>query len=914
MDTTKMENSIRLTAEDVHTMGRDVLQLLNSSLDRKSCMSRVIGIIKQATGFDAIGIRLKEGDDYPYYAQDGFPPDFLAVENSLVTRNGDGGLCRNPDGTVSLECTCGLVIMGKTDPSSSLFTPTPYGSCWTNNSLPLLDADPSLDLREHPRNHCIRKGYLSVALVPIRVKDKILGLIQFNDHRKDRFSLANIDQLEEFASRMAEALLRIEAEEALRQNADHLARQNAIFTALFKNLTVGVFMVEAPSGRPLMANEAALEMLGRGILPDATKSNLAMVYKAHKFGTGIPYPPEIMPILRGMYGESSVVDDMEIERPDGSRICVEVHGIPVVDAKGQVWASLVSFMDITARKQAEVALHESNTKLSDETKRANQMALEADKASQAKSAFLANMSHEIRTPMNGVIGTAELLMHTALSEEQRRYVECLHSSGKRLLALISNILDFSKIETGNLSMERIDMDPAALVRDVVTVMGLHAGMKGIRLSWHFSDDIPPVVKGDPVRLYQVLNNLVGNALKFTDRGQIDVFVSVVARPDGDEALSASERVVLKFVVRDTGIGIPAGKLDCLFRQFSQVDESITRRFGGTGLGLAISRRLVELMNGTMGLASVEGKGSEFWFTVALEPSDATQIDTITEGTARAGGVASDMASERWVGTRVLLVEDDFVNQVVVAGMLRKLMCEVDVVCDGQSALAALAGVTYALVFMDIGLPGMDGREVTRKIRSSAGASGMNSSLPVIAMTAHAFLEDRELCLAADMNDYMSKPVSMRCLREMLAKWLPDRSSHGTGPNMPVGGHASTVSVLDGVAHAAVVFDRKGMMDAVDGDVVLARKLVKSFLDTMPEQLKALRLAVDAAQTWSAGELAHKIKGAAAYVGGHVMNTVARAIEQAANGEMADSRKIPELMVTLERQFEILKVELERSSL
>lgn len=540
--------------EKYQRISKAVLKILNSSTDCKYCISEIVTQIKTHTEFDAVGIRLRKGNDYPYFAQEGFPPDFLATENSLVTRNQSGGLCRNSDGTICLECTCGMVISGKTDPNNPIFTEG--GSCWTNNALPLLHADPNLDKRTNPRNLCIHKGYLSIALIPIRAKDKIIGLIQLNDHHPNRFSKSDIHELEELGNRVGDTLIRIETEELARSMTEQIERQNTIFEALFNNLSVGVFMVESPSGRPLLANKAATELLGRDILPDVTSTTIANEYRAFLQGTNIIYPTTKMPLMRGMRGESSHTDDMEVERPDGSRVWLEVHGSPVFKPDGKsVWASLASFADITDRKNNELKIRKSNERLRKEQKRANEMAAMAKKASKAKSDFLANMSHEIRTPLNGVIGMAELLKTSDLQGQQLSYAENLHESGKRLLSLINNILDFSRIEAGNVKLEKIVVAPGALVREVANAMKIHADKQHNKIHYQINDNVPSYILSDPTRLYQILNNLIGNAVKFTQEEEIRIVLSATHTNNTKKALPKNH-VRLHFAISDSGIGIP----------------------------------------------------------------------------------------------------------------------------------------------------------------------------------------------------------------------------------------------------------------------------------------------------------------------------------------------------------------------
>jgi PAS domain S-box-containing protein len=348
--TVMLDITARKRAEAFREMDGKVLRKLNEPGSLQGAIQHVVAGLKTLTGCDAVGIRLQDGDDFPYFAQEGLSEDFLRTENTLVERGADGAACRAKDGKVRLECTCGLVISGRTDPANPLFTQG--GICWINNSSLLLDIPPGEDPRLKPRNRCIHHGYASLALVPIRNQDSIVGLIQLNSRRKGHFTLDTVELLEGIASHIGEALMRKRMEESL-------SRQNGILNSLLENLPMGVFMVEAPSGKPIFANRAALKLLGRGILPDANHRNLAVVYEALRRPGNSPYPSEEMPIILGMQGKTSRIDDMVVVRPDGGEAMLEVIGSPVTDGQGKIWASLVSFSDITERKRAEQALQES---------------------------------------------------------------------------------------------------------------------------------------------------------------------------------------------------------------------------------------------------------------------------------------------------------------------------------------------------------------------------------------------------------------------------------------------------------------------------------------------------------------------------------------------------------------------------
>ncbi|MBP2290376.1 ATP-binding protein [Azospirillum rugosum] len=593
-------------------------------------------------------------------------------------------------------------------------------------------------------------------------------------------------------------------------------------------------------------------------------------------------------------------------RKDGTPFWNALSIRPVTDPDGRLRWFVGTCIDVTRSRRSEQELRDAQeqlTKLAAETfalaedldrarEEAEAARVAAENASRAKSRFLAMMSHELRTPMTAVIGMGDLLLGTPLSEAQKGFVKTLRSSADTLLTILNDILDFSKIEAGQLEMEEIDFSLHRLVEDVVQLFAVRAAAKGLSLTASIAEDTPRHVRGDPTRLRQVLFNLVSNAIKFTDRGSIEI-AAWRPDPDGtDEA--AGENLLLRFEVADTGIGMTEEQRARVFEAFIQADASTSRKYGGTGLGLAICKRLVEAMGGDIAVSSLPGRGTTFRFTIRSRPAEAPPAADalarpLPETLVLRSASAEDAAGRPAASLRLLLGEDNDVNRMLISAMLTRLGHRIDAVADGRAVIAALQAADYDAVLLDMEMPVMDGRSTTRAIRRMTGPA---SRLPIIGISADALPEHRDGHMAAGLDAYLTKPIDWEHLNaviiDLASRPLDDRA-------VPVPGKADAVPERDLFARLPLV-DRVKLSEL---RLALGSESLDGMLRLLPEtamrELTAIRSSLQGNRPRDLRQAAHTLAGLAANFGTPRMAAIARAL----NDHYTDPDKVAALVPLLE---------------
>jgi PAS domain S-box-containing protein len=550
------------------------------------------------------------------------------------------------------------------------------------------------------------------------------------------------------------------------QSRDQAARtsedQSELVRLLLEGAPEAIYGIDT-AGKVTFCNTACLRMLGYTSLAELLGRGMHDTVH-HTRIDGSPYPAKDCYIYRALQiDEATHAGEDFLWRKDGSVFPVECWSRPI-HRNGTIIGAVVTFIDITERKRAELQLREAKEA--------------AEQGSRAKSEFLANMSHEIRTPLNGIIGMTELVLDTAVSAEQREHLKMVKFSADSLLAVINDILDFSKIEAGKYQLDAIDFDLAEVLEATLKSLALRANQKGLVLLSRVPPQLRRAVRGDPNRVRQVLVNLIGNAIKFTERGEVAVEV---------QAAQGSSSLV-HFTVSDTGIGIAEDKQQIIFEAFTQADSATTRHYGGTGLGLAICSRLVAMMGGQIWVTSKPGRGSQFHFTVDLPAApvplvEAEQRHADTVGPREAGpreaGPPNAASFKPPASLHILVAEDNPVNQMLIRRVLEKRGHSVRIADNGALALEAFERESFDLVFMDLQMPHMDGLQALALLREREKSSG--GHVPVCALTAHAMKGDRERCLQAGMDGYLSKPISQRDLDEVLQRVGPRAKTERAGP-------------------------------------------------------------------------------------------------------------------------------------
>ncbi len=659
------------------------------------------------------------------------------------------------------------------------------------------------------------------------------------------------------------------------------------YRSIFDNSAEGVFQ-SSLAGRFLTSNTALVKILGYDSKEEVM--NLNIEYDVYK------YAGERQKIIKELEEKGEIKGKtVVLKRKDGSDVVVRMNNRVYTDEDGKKKYFEGTIQDITEQFFAENNRKKIEEELRKEKIRSDQLAQDAMQSSLAKSQFLANMSHEIRTPMNGIIGFLSLIERGAYNDNNEliQFTNNAKNSAESLIDLINDILDLSKIESGKMVLERIDFNLDDILEESISILSTKIREKGLKINKVIDDNALLYLKGDPKRIRQIIINLLSNAVKFTEKGSITLSVSTKEKD--------SDKFEILIAVKDTGIGIPANRMNVLFEPFSQVDSSHTRKYGGTGLGLAICKEFVNAMGGQIGVDSKKGGGSKFYFTVILGKGDKDKIlqpdlqpdaELKAPGTEQLPGKSAITKKERGQ-FKLLLAEDNFINQKVALRILSEAGYSAESVMNGKEAVEAVAEKEFDLVLMDVQMPEMDGFTATKKIRE---ADHSRKSIPIIAITAHALLGDKEKCLEVGMNDYLSKPINAESLILKLDKWLKVKASDGK--DTPTAEKKKDV-----------IFDFDHLEKMASNDEEFRKELIGTYFEDVSDRLIKLEKFIEDGDFQNIVGEAHTIKGASYSVGAKKIGDEAYGIEL--SGKVKDLKnaleRIRPLKAAIEETRKILKI-------
>jgi PAS domain S-box-containing protein len=689
----------------------------NAKGDFRGWISELIESLQGWSGCEAVAIHLRDGDDdYPYFETRGFPASFIRAENHLCTYGFNG----NPE----LDCICGNILCGRTDPLNPFFTL--HGSFWSNNTTNLLSNTEETDYQTQLFNRCNKAGYESVALIPLRSKDQVFGLLQFNDSLPDRFSLAIIEDLEKMADYLALSLSLRKAQKALQKREKDLSN-------ILEYIGDAVIATNI-SGKIKFMNPVAEDLTGWE-LSDAKLKPVKDVFKIYKKLFTIEEGKSLTRDLK-MGRIVNRTNHNILIRKDGKEIPIDGSRTIIKNKNGKKTGIVLVFRDVTEQKWIEEDLIRAKKK--------------AEESDYSKSAFLANMSHEIRTPMNGILGFAELLKDPKITaEEQLEYIGIIEKSGERMLNIINDIISISKVESGQMQVSISETNANDQIEFIYNFFRHEAEQKGINLKC--KTPLPAkdsVLKTDREKVYAVLTNLVKNAIKFTRQGYIEL---------GYEKKGG----YLEFYVKDTGNGIPKEEQDMIFERFKQANVPLTGNYESSGLGLSISKAYVEMLGGKIWVESEIGKGSVFYFTLPYN-GEGEGIDNMVE--TKEIKTSADEEKTRLKKLKILIVDDDEVSTLFLQKVIGRYGREILKVRTGVQAVEICQNIRdIDLILMDIELPELDGYKATERIRL------LNKDVVIIAQTAFALYNDSGKAIEAGCNDYIAKPINQVLLNEIINK-------------------------------------------------------------------------------------------------------------------------------------------------